>query len=280
MDRFSWKNPDDFKLVMRCMKKRYVQDFITKGQIKLNTPRSWVEYAQKHGDGRGDMLEGTFAAMNSADLLHLKQIYDRYSINGDTVLPMTLDGVTYFKRASSINLPAYCMYAIKNSLLPCPGAGWHDVEFSLGASYFRDFTDNMPKTEYDALPENEKQSLVVINDFAEFKTKLIRALMNLGAKENEIICEIVKYQNIKPLNFAGGYDMQIESPGELFRKDIRYKEQNELRFVVNTHDPDTLRRITESTIEIGSLEGIATETMGYPYDGVTIQERIHVVQES
>ena len=57
MDKPQWENPDDFSMAFRCMKQKDARPFFEKGRIKFGTPRSWVGWEKKHGNGRGDQLK-------------------------------------------------------------------------------------------------------------------------------------------------------------------------------------------------------------------------------
>ena len=67
----------DYHLVLRCTTQKYAKTFIEKGEIKFNTPQSWVTYEEKHGKGRGDVLEGAFACCNQWDIENLSKMRKR-----------------------------------------------------------------------------------------------------------------------------------------------------------------------------------------------------------
>lgn len=41
-------------LTLRCTEVKYAYSFLEKGEIKFNTPQSWVNRAIEFGKGRGD----------------------------------------------------------------------------------------------------------------------------------------------------------------------------------------------------------------------------------
>ena len=73
-----WAKPDEFSLTMRCTEVKYADSFLEKGEIKFNTPQSWVNRAIELGEGRGDKFEGTIAIYHIEDLKNMKLINEKY----------------------------------------------------------------------------------------------------------------------------------------------------------------------------------------------------------
>ena len=107
MDKPQWGNPDNFSMVFRCMKQKYARLFFEKGQIKFSTPRSWVEWEKKHGDGRGDQFEGTLATFNIFDVEHATQAIQKYYTVYDDIEPMLKGNRCYLKKDQTWIYHAY-----------------------------------------------------------------------------------------------------------------------------------------------------------------------------
>ena len=283
MDKPRWANPDDFSMVFRCMKQEYARLFFEKGQIKFSTPRSWVEWEKKHGDGRGDQLEGTLATFDIFDAEHAAQAIKKYcaAYNDMKLLakyytayediePMLNGNRCYLKRRSDMDLPCLCLYYLKNSMFPCPNApGIHTLQCDIPASYFRDFADNATPEYVNSLSADDKPAVVIIKDYPAFKQRLIEKLLSLGIRREEIIEIGVSYIDFEQYGESGWWDFGQRSPKELAVKHIRFANQSEGRFIINTQRSE-VRKMLSDSIEIGSLEDISQLCNQYFYDGIQV----------
>ena len=93
-----------------------------------------------------------------------------------------------------MHLPCFCLYYLKNSMFICPKEpGIQKLKTSIPYSYFRDFADNMSPEEVQKLPEDERPVLIVIEDYPEFKRRLVHKLIEIGLLDREIIETKVSY---------------------------------------------------------------------------------------
>lgn len=292
MDKPQWGNPDNFSIVFRCMKQKDARPFFEKGRIKFGTPRSWVEWEKEHGNGRGDQFEGTLATFNIFDVEHAVQAIKKYyaAYNDMKLLakyytayediePMLVGNRCYLKRKSDMDLPCLCLYYLKNSMFPCPNtSGTHTLHCDIPASYFRDFADNATPEYVNGLPADDKPAVVIIKDYPAFKQRLIEKMLSLGIRREEIIEIGVSYIDFEQFGESGWWDFGQRSPRELAVKHIRFANQSEGRFIINTQRSE-VRKMLSAPIEIGSLEDISQLCNQYFYDGIQVTSQVSVDEQ-
>lgn len=272
-----WENPDDFKLSFRSTTSKYADAFIEKGSIKFNTPKSWVEYSIKNGEGRGDRLEGTRALCHMLDIKNLVVLKEKYQ-SCPELDRMSYKNKLYLKNKRTMELPCFCFYIMKNRMFEIPSEeGMHTMNTNLPASYFRDFMDDKTPDEIEMLGVDEKPALVIINDFDEFRNRLLSFLCRMGLDESEIIFTRIVYYDFDKYGKLGWYDFCKKSPNELSIKNIRFENQSEARVIINTDKVDIKKQLIENPIEIGSMKDIATVYKGYLYDGMYIKMEGRVI---
>lgn len=53
-------------MLLKCVtNKKFAEDFLNFGKIKFGVPQEWINAWNSEGSGRGDLLEGSFACINS-----------------------------------------------------------------------------------------------------------------------------------------------------------------------------------------------------------------------
>lgn len=276
MDKPQWENPDDFSMAFRCMKQKDARPFFEKGRIKFGTPRSWVGWEKKHGNGRGDQFEGTLATFNIFDVEHAVQTIKKYYAAYNDIEPMLKGNRCYLKRRSDMDLPCLCLYYLKNSMFPCPNTpGVHTLQCDIPASYFRDFADNAAPEYINSLSADDKPAVVIIKDYPAFKQRLIEKMLSLGIRREEIIEIGVSYIDFEQYGESGWWDFGQRSPKELAVKHIRFANQSEGRFIINTQRSE-VRKMLSDSIEIGSLEDISQLCNQYFYDGIQVTLQVTV----
>ena len=265
-----WASPNAFSLVLRCAKMKYAQSFLERGQIKLSTPESWVKYEEDHGNGRGDRLEGTLAVCHFLDIDSFSYFHSKYSHYNDLIVKRYGNHL-YFKRKRDMQLPCFCLYHLPFHEFPCPEKlGKQVLKTSIPPSYFRDFADNVPMEIIENLPMDERPAIIFIEKYSEFKQRFIKKLTQLGVTHNEIIETNIYYRDFYSHGNLSRWDSGQTSPLELAIKHIRFKDQNELRFIINTNNP-TVLELLKKPIEIGSLEDICALQNVYLYNGMNIE---------
>lgn len=267
----TWGNPNDFSMVFRCTTSEYAKSFVLKGEIKFNTPESWVKWAQEKVEGRGDLLEGIIAGYHILDIDQFAKLYNKYSIYKDMFLT-TIGANVYFRRKKTMELPCFCFYILKNNMFECPDkSGEQKLSAIIPPSYFKDFADNKNPDELKKIPDNKKPSIVFINDFKIFKSRLMNRLIELGLTENEIIPQQITYYDFHQYDPKGWFDLGQKSPYELTFKDIKFSHQNEARIIINTYKHNIIEFLTNNVIEIGPLTDIAQYKDVYLYEGMRVE---------
>jgi hypothetical protein len=265
-----WYQPNNFFLSMRCTEAQYAKNFIDKGQIKFNTPQSWVDWELSNGKGRGDLREGTIAYCDMWDSVKVAEFYEKYK-SGEFIARI-IDNRIHIKRKRSMNLPAFCFYILKHSQFQCPSkTGRQKMVTEIPASYYRDFADNMTPEQVDALPDGKKPAYVLLRNYDEFKNRLSNKLKALGLVEEEIIYGDVTYYDINEFGETGYCEFRSKPPTELLWKEISFSHQSEARVIINTDKQEIIDHLLGQAIEIGSLNDIADYRVTYLHEGVKIE---------
>ena len=184
-----------------------------------------------------------------------------------------------FKKRSDMDLPCLCLYYLKNSMFPCPNTpGAHTLQCDIPASYFRDFADNATPEYINSLSTDDKPAVVIIKDYPAFKQRLIEKLLSFGIRREEIIEIGVSYIDFEQFGESGWWDFGQRSPRELAVKHIRFANQSEGRFIINTQRSE-VRKMLSDSIEIGSLEDISQLCNQYFYDGIQVTLQVSVDEQ-
>lgn len=263
-----WEKPNQFFAILRCTSADFARRLVNFGSIKFNTPQSWVEEEKQNGKGRGDFLEGAFAACDVLDIESVianSQLYD--DVYGETI-----NGLTYFRRRRTMGLPCYCFFMLRQSLFKLPvKEGKQKISAEIPGEYFRDFADNISKDKAIIIPEKDRPAMVVICDADKFIDMIRQKLISIGVKESEIMLEMVEYVNKKT-----PYYCKANSPRELKLKGEDFSYQEEGRIIVNTNNNSIKDHLNNNPIEIGSLKGIAKNVEVYLYEGALVEMTVDV----
>lgn len=255
---------------LRCATKEHNENFIKYGTIKFGTPQKWEELGITEGQGRGDKYEGTFACCDLGDM-YAKEIAEKYNVPNDNIFTRILDGRVYYKNRTSMTLPVFCMYLITFDIFNLePKEGIQKIRGVIPGKYFRAFGDVKSKN-IDDIPDKDKPSFVWVENLTEFKNRLIKALSSLGINEREIIMSPVLYHEYIS---TGWFDFNKQFPDELFTKDKQFKNQSEVRIVINTSNCEAIDYLHSETINIGDLSDIARCVDGYFEDGIAIRTNV------
>ncbi len=270
-----------FTLTLRCTTKEKAERLVELGEIKFNTPQSWVEYEEKYGKGRGDVLEGAFAFCRYDDITQIVDFASRYSLNDGDIFLYQKDNRIYLKRKSSMNLPCFCVYILKNDsfIIPEERVGLQNVETIIPAKYFQDFSDNKTQEEIDALPDSQKPAFVIINGFDIFKERILAKLESIGIDRKDVLIEPITYYDFEKYGPYGWTDFNVRPPLELGIKSKDFEIQSELRFIINSKNASAMEHLRKNCIQIGSLADIAKWIPGSFSDGIRIEAKAYVEEK-
>lgn len=261
----------DFKTIMlfRCTTRNYAEKFIKTGNIRFGNPSEWIDYYKKNGDGRGDLLEGSFASSD---------IYDDNLVNtfkslrtNVTFIKDERTGHFYFQSQDVLKLRTFCVFGLNTSLFPKSLEGEDKNIYPTGnisKQYFEDFWDKT-KEETEQLPDEQKPVLLIIKNPHEFFERLRQSLYKLGFKKNDFIIQPVFYMD-KHQQFLVNAPM----PHELFFKDNKFNYQSEIRVVLTPHNPDLIKQLNDKNgiLDIGCMQDIA-EVQKYYFSDFHMQLR-------
>ena len=246
----------------RCTTLEHGISLIKKGSIKFNTPRSWIKYAKdKMQEGRGDLLEGVFAAAqynNISDIRYYATMYDDIE---PFFFPQ--NKLVYYRRGYTLDLPCLCLYAAKMSDFIWQDEKGDARELHIDGSYFRDFQDNISIEDEKKLPKKRRATVVWIQRMDEFKDRIVTKLLSMGVTAHEIIMGGISYDDLN----ADFWMPHCRTPRELLVKDEKFIKQSEFRIIINTNNPTILEQL-KKPIEIGNCKDIAALHCGYHYKGV------------
>ena len=237
MEHNNWNNPNITLLYFRYTKVKYADAFCKKGSIKFGTLKEWTTvYEKEQIKGRGDPYEGTIGFANKMDIVNVRKLKKKYP-EAEKMM-FNNDNNVYFKRKRSLQLPSYCLYNVNVEKFKVPEqTGWQKTSASIPPSYFKDFIDAEDFGNIENLPYEERPALIVINNTAEFRNRIIKYLMSIGCKEEEIIISPIEYIDFTE---KGWLDFNQKEPNELFIKSSEFKRQSEIRVVVNTDNQEVL----------------------------------------
>lgn len=265
----------EFFLTLRCTTQEFAQKLVEHGTIKFGTPQSWVEYEEKYGKGRGDVFEGTFAICHHGDLEQIKKFAEEYKIPDGDIFTYYKNGRLYYKRNTTMNLPCFCLYILRDTAFEIePREGWQDIQTTIPAEYFKDFSDHKSQSEIEMLPDAKKPAVVVIKDFDAFKERIVKTLLSLGIKRDEILVEAITYYDFEQYGHDGWLEFGQKPPLELGFKSKTFENQSELRFIVNSSNNKAMDYLRNNAIDIGAIDDIAQWYAGYFSEGLEISMRI------
>lgn len=279
-----WMNPNDNVLRLKLLERQYAESFMERGCIKFSTPKTWEEYQEKNGDGRGDIYEGTLAFCDMFDVEKVMELGKKYAPsplnpNARQLIQKIYNQRILFKDRRSMQLPCYCLYVMRVDDFPVPNkAGEQILKTIIPGSFFQDFVDNLSEDEVKRLPAKKEPALIMITDFESFLKRLKQKLYCLGVKENEILISYASYFDFEKYGETGWYDFQQKYPNELFIKNARFKNQSEGRIIVNTTKQDIINQL-KNPIELGSMDDIAQIKVGYFPKGVNVEINTTIISK-
>ncbi|WP_139795941.1 hypothetical protein [Clostridium acidisoli] len=83
------------------------------------------------------------ATFNVFDVEHVMKLNKKYE-NYSHLIRLRIGEHIYLKKARDMELPCFCFYILKQSMLPCQNKeGKCELTTTIPSAYFRDFMDNL-----------------------------------------------------------------------------------------------------------------------------------------
>ena len=240
-------------MLFKCTIRKYAEDMLD-GNLFFNMPEKWIEIEEiSQNKGQGDSLEGTFLTTdendNSTFISNLKL--------SDDIEHFKKNNKLFFRRKSVKKLFCYCLYGLNdNSFVEKSEDRFGNVNFCsrIDKNYFSGFSD-VKEEEYFKIQEGERPAVVFISNPHEFFERIRNALVELGVKREDVIVSPVEYVDRNNNSIA-----LLPYPHELLLKDISFKNQSEIRIIINSEDKSIIQKIKENNqiINIGNINDIAS----------------------
>lgn len=244
---------------IKILDKRYADLMMEKGQIHFSRPITWSQMGENGDAVRGDPLEGCFASLdNPSEVL---------SWNREAVDSFSYNGLTRYRSLTVCNLAAYCLYGLAYSDFSqdeIDNIGDVGKYTFVEERYFSNFGSVHDEAEYDAVPIEQKPTVVLIHNPSAFVERLARAL------SKEIGFGQVLFKDVDYIDASVPYCLSCPCPNELFVKSNQYSYQHEIRFVINAQSDQLASWFERSggNVEIGPIDDIATKVKGYYFKDV------------
>lgn len=221
--------------------------------------------------GQGDPDEGMFARLPRED----SRIAEYEKMYRNNLLKVENGEFVDLKLKTVMRLPAFCFYSLKIRDVECElKEGVQRVSSTLPADIFKDFANGKTKSEIQLLPQGEQPAFIAVYDTEQFKYSIVKALLNLGVKQNDILPHHVTYVDRQNREFIS----QALQPNELFIKDKAFEYQNETRIVVNSRSHRLKSLDKPLIVQIGDMRNFAKICEGYFTDGIRIDYNIDLIR--
>lgn len=253
-------------LLLRCTTLNYAKKFLETGNLRLAKPQEWIKEASINGEGRGDSLEGTFAACHESNSSFIDEVL---STNPHATYK-TIANRCFFHRKHVLELRTFCLFGVNDDLFTSRDWNAQHKKLPIGTislDYFQDFYKDITESEYDSLPDNKKPVVIMIYNPDAFFERIRKFFVGQGIDENSIIISPVNY-----IDMSSDFNVHEEPPAELFLKSERFRNQCEIRIVINALDEKTVKILDHENgiFDIGSLSDIA-EIYTYYFHDLQIQ---------
>lgn len=240
--------PNSTYIFLVCLQERYAKDFLERGVIRFGQPKCWQKLGDTDGK-RGDVFEGVYASMKGKN----DECYNLLKSLRNNSHSFERDDRTYFYSDDILQMRAYCMY------------GFHDRDThlneklsvdhkrhrggSIPLSYFNGLFDGWTRESYNNCTGGTRPVTLMITP-DKFHALVVNRLHELGVRDSEIMFRLINYIDYKGDTFIIGSDKD-----ELFHKHIDFKEQSEVRIVVDT-TRDEVKRVFENDgkIDLGPID--------------------------
>jgi AraC-like DNA-binding protein len=257
--------PSSTHLFLKCLSKKYADLFLKDGTMRFAKPSEWAP----DGTSRGDRLEGVYASLkpfNKEDDRFLRSLRTN-------VMRFKDKGVVFYTSQDVLSCRAYCLYGLNDNNLHLNTHRSQDHQYHTGGfvskEYFHRLFPQWDKETYQALDDADKPVVLIIDPSAFYK-RVMETLLALGIRKNEIM--------FKPITYFDYYNKPFFTKKyleELFSKHISYKEQSEIRIVINTRR-DEIRALFDHNnglINIGAVDQTVAKVSDLYFEDMLVEIR-------
>lgn len=235
------------RIIFRCTKREFAEG-IKNGKFFFNTPDAWIKEEEQGNKGQGDKLEGTFFSVdkdNNSDFVNLLK-------SNNEIEHFEYETFCYFRKKNIRDLYCLCFYGLNDFDFEreVDNKGRATYTNKITQDYFSDFSNGVCGEEYEKLEKFEQPVVVMIRNPRRLFRKIKDFFIDKGVKEEEIIISPVEYLDKKTVALSA-----IPYPGELLIKDNAFKNQSEIRVIINSHTPalKEYMEMHQNIIDVGDI---------------------------
>lgn len=262
------KLPEHTYWFLVCLKQKYAKRFIETGAIRFGKPREWKDIYDN--TLRGDRFEGVYASMKENN----KECDEFLRTLRPNPYSAVIDGTKYYVSDDVLEMRAYCMYGLHDVNMHLIEMSSDNHTLHIGGvipfSYFKDLFPDWTKERYEANPNDDERPAVLLITPDKFHELVVSKLKYLGVWESEFLFKPISYFDYT----ARGFMLQPFG-NELFNKHIIYKEQSEVRIVVDTRR-EFVRELfdkTDGVIHLGKIDPQVAFISDFYFEDVQIEIR-------
>lgn len=252
------------RIVFRCTKRKYAEG-IKNGKIFFNTPDAWIKEEEQGNKGQGDNLEGTFFSIDkndNSDFINLLKLNNQ-------IEHFEYDNFCYFRKKSIRDLYCLCFYGLNDWDFEreVDDKGRATYTNKITKDYFSDFSNGVCSEEYEKMEKSEQPVVVMIRNPRRLFRKIKDFFIDKGIKEEEIIISPVEYLDKKLSALSA-----VPYPSELLIKDNAFKNQSEIRVIINSHTPALMEymKTHQNIIDVGDLSQFV-DIFDYYFDDLLME---------
>ena len=252
------------RILFRCTKREFAEA-IKNGKFFFNTPDAWIKEEERGNKGQGDILEGTFFSVDKNDN---SDFINSLKLN-NKIEHFEYENLCYFRKKNIRDLYCLCFYGLNDLDFEreVDNRGRATYTNKITREYFSDFSNGVCREEYEKQEKSEQPVVVMIRNPQRLFRKIKDFFVDKGVKEEEIIISPVQYINKKTVALSA-----IPYPGELLIKDNAFKNQSEIRVIINSSIP-ALREYMEkhhNIIDIGDISQFV-DIFDYYFDDLLME---------
>lgn len=243
----------------RCTKREYAEDMFYKGNLYFNNPIEWIKQASCGNVGQGDLFEGVYSSVVTDGTLCLRTDPETFDYKGKK----------YLRSHSIVNSwLCLCFYSIDEMSKGKVDKG--TCVYNMTKEYIESFSQGETFESMQGKPLKDRMSMVIIPQTGKFFRHIRRFFYENGmVEEEDFFISKVTYR-------SSHKDFVIyKVPDELFSKDVRFEQQNEVRILLNPNSQKVQRILIDGhKICVGPMDEFAQLKTNF-YSGATVRVGEH-----